>query len=223
MARTLLQAVNRVMRRTNWVGPNDPITSLTESGRQNVIDGVVDAINAVVRDVYDLIPDQRPTSISESSLTLVTNDRDYALDSDLERLYWPLIQQTNGYEIWPYRSRTPGLSPYQQMWRDQPIPSQWTGRPYFAAFEPVAGELYLDRIPTANENGEVYAYTYDKSLTLSTATDTFPFSDEAMLAIEEAAADYYSVDKKAKNPVKYAPALARAAGLISKTPIRASW
>src|SRR5690606_17922535 len=103
----------------------------------------------------------------EGTITLVANDREYALADGLVQLHWPLLDETNGQYITPY----PGG--FMQMKIDQPYPDNETGLPMFGAINPQNGELYLDKLPTANEAGRVYTYWYDKDISLSAAADEF--------------------------------------------------
>ena len=176
--KTLLNGVNAVLRRVNILtGDTGELDSLTSSPRQVFIDTAIQVWNEATIQLYSSTSGALPTSITEATITLANGDRDYALASDLVRIYWPLQDETNGREIEQY----PGG--YMQMVNDQEIPTNYTGIPYYGVIRPTDGLLYLDAIPQATEAGLVYKYRYDKSLVLDTATDTFPFSDQVFQAM----------------------------------------
>jgi hypothetical protein len=83
-----------------------------------------------------------------------------------------------------------------QMMTDQQFPASYTGLPYLGAIDPVDDELYLNAIPTSEENGLVYQYWYDKDLSLSLATDTFPFSDAVFRAMIPVVADLWKLERE---------------------------
>lgn len=172
MATTLLQGVNALLKRVGEVtGDANVITSLTDSPRQKHIDRSIQMFNEAIVILYDLINEPLPNELAESSITLLTSTRAYSLPTDLVELVYPLHDRTNGRYITEY----PGG--YLRMMKDQAYPANYTGLPNSAAIRPTDGLLYLDMIPTSAENGNSYTVTYEKSLLLSDATDTFPFVD----------------------------------------------
>jgi len=219
MARTLLNGVNEVLKQLGYIkGNSGELVSLTDSQRQTSIDQVIQAWNRLVMEVYDESSTPLPNELAESTITLVTNDRDYALASDLNQLRFPLVNQTTGQEIWEYNGG------YTQIFRDQTIPANFTGQSSFAAIRPTDGELYLDAIPTAEENGDVYKYQYDKSVTLSLAADTFPFKDDVFEALISACAELVSRYKKRSfDEGEYRRAIGLAVSLMTQVQQRDTW
>lgn len=121
--------------------------------------------------------------MGESSITLVADDRDYALASDLTQLLWPMVDETNG------RWLEEDKRGYHGMIVGQLFPDNYTGLPYAAVIRPTDGELYLDRIPQAAEAGFIYKYRYIKDTVVSAASDVFPCTDAAFRALVPAGAE----------------------------------
>jgi hypothetical protein len=172
MAKTLLNAVNETLKRVNEIaGDAGLLTTLTDSARQHPVDIAVQVVNEGVIDLYSVSQIAQPNEQAESAITLVTSTRAYALASDLVALRWPFIDKTNNQ----YLTQYPGG--YNAMLVGDPEQDD-TGLPYYAAIRPTDGYLHLDRAPTSVENGRIYTYQYDKSLIMSAAASTVPFTDE---------------------------------------------
>lgn len=171
MAKTLLNAVNEVLKRVGQIHGDDALlTTLTSTDRQRSIDIAIQVINEGVDELYTLSDQELPLDQAESTITLVAGDRDYALASDLVQLRWPMVDQTNNQLLHHYSGG------YNQMIVDDPERDD-TGLPHWGAIRPTDGELYLDRAPTSEEAGRVYTYQYDKELEMTTITDTVPFGN----------------------------------------------
>jgi hypothetical protein len=172
MAKTLLNAVNETLKRVNEIaGDAGLLTTLTDSARQHPVDIAVQVVNEGVIDLYSVSQIAQPNEQAESTVTLVTSTRAYALASDLVALRWPFIDKTNNQ----YLTQYPGG--YNAMLVGDPEQDD-TGLPHFAAIRPTDGYLHLDRAPTSVENGRIYTYQYDKSLIMTAAASTVPFTDE---------------------------------------------
>jgi len=172
MAKTLLNGVNEVLERLGIIqGDTAVLTSLTDSSRQRAINLTIDAWNEGIDLLYSMSNLPKPNELAENTITLVTSDRDYALQTDVNQIYFPLVDETNGYYIDEYPEG------YLHLVTSQNVPANYTGLATYACIRPTDGQLYLDRIPTASENGLVFKYRYDKELALSILTDTVPFKD----------------------------------------------
>lgn len=217
--KTLLNGVNDVMKRLGFIkGNSGELASLTDSQRQTTIDLVVQAWNELLIDLYDSAEIPLPNEVGTNTITLATDDRDYALQSDVVQLRWPLVNTITGHEIHKY----PGG--WDQLRKDQTIPANYTGLASYAVIDPIDGELYLDRIPTASENGDVYTYYYDKSLLISTAAATFPFTDTVYQTLLVPCAELVKREKKNSfDGPMYAKRLGTAAGLLTQEQQRESW
>ena len=189
MAKTLLDGVNEVLERKGIIqGDTAVLTSLTDSSRQRPINLAIDAWNEAIDLLYSKSSLPKPNELAENTITLATSDRDYALQTDVNQLYFPLIDETNGYFIEEYQQG------YLHLVNSQPYPNNETGLPNYACIRPTDGELYLDRIPTSNENGYVFKYRYDKELVLTVAADTVPFKDVVFRQMVRAVGEIFSRD-----------------------------
>jgi hypothetical protein len=186
----LLQGVNEVLKRTNSLDLGSPLTSLTDQSKQGWIDLAVQIWNEMVDQIYTETGTPRPTVLEEDVISLAEGVRTYPLAYDLVRLHFPLHDETNGWFITEY----PGG--YMSLVTSQPQPENHTGLPLCAAIRPDTGELYLDRIPTENEDELLYKYRYEKDLVLTFATDEFPFSDAVFRALVPAVAQLWKRERK---------------------------
>lgn len=177
MAKTLLNAVNEVLKRVGMVhGDSGLLSALNSPSIQRSIDIAVQVINEGIDELYKATDQTKPKAQAEDTITLLAGDRDYALATDLVTLHWPLIDQTNNQYIWKFKGG------YDKLLLLDPERDD-TGLPYYAVISPLTGELYLDRAPTSVEAGRVYTYQYDKELELSVAADTVPFGNTVFRAM----------------------------------------
>lgn len=171
MAKTLLNAVNEVLKRVGVIaGDAGALVSLTDSPRQVQIDVAVQVVNEGIVDLYSTSNIALPQEQTSSTITLVAGTRAYALAADLVQIRWPMIDRTNNQYLYDY----PGG--YNQMLFDDPEQDD-TGLPHYGAIRPTDNLLHLDRTPAAEDAGRVYVYQYDKSLLLTAAASTVPFND----------------------------------------------
>lgn len=220
MAKTLLDGCNEVLKKASIIqGDSGSLTTLTDSGRQVHIDAAVQAWNEVIEDLYETVEMSKPNAIIESTITLVTSTRNYTLgSSDLNELYFPFIDETNGNYITEY----PGG--YSQLIIDQPIQSNYTGLPQMGCIRPTDGAFYLDHTPTANENGLVYKYRYLSDLSVAAAADTFPFKDTVFRALVPAVTEVFNRSRKNSfDGDIYRKRLGTAARYLNQVPARNSW
>lgn len=216
MAKTLLNGVNEVLKRVQIIqGDSGEFTSLTDSARQIYIDLAVQVWNEQIDEIYSKTSVALPNEVTEATITLVTSDRDYALAADLVQLRFPFLDRTNGQYITEY----PGG--YEAMVTDQNFPDNYTGLPMSGAIRPTDGELYLNNIPTASENGLIYTYLYDKDTVLAIAADTVPFKDAVFRAMVPAVAEAWKKARRQRSNQKtYNNAMARAATLLTQNQLR---
>lgn len=216
---TLLQGINDVLRRVGKIaGDAGELASLTDSPRQHYVDTAVDAWNDCNLDFFRKIDRPRPNILAEDTITLVTGDRDYALASDLSIFMWPLHDETNGQYIVEFPSG------YHAMTISQPFPANETGLPISGAIRPTDGQLYLDAIPTADENGRVYKYRYRKGVVATAAADVLPYRDEVATALVGAVAEYWRRENRENaDDSKIDASMARAAYYIRTMPQSETW
>lgn len=216
--KTLLNCVNEVLKRVKVINSNSLLTSLTNTGKQNYIDITVQCWNETIDQLYADIKQPRPNVLREDTITLVTGDRDYELATDLVMLHYPLLDETNGQYIVEY------LGGYMAMVNHQSQPANYTGLPQAAAIRPTDGYLYLDRIPTATENGKVYKYRYSKDTELLVEDDNVPFNDIIFRALVPAVAEKWKLENKREfNGGVFKRGIGTAARYLRQVPQNSSW
>lgn len=189
MAKTLLDGVNEVLKRVQIIkGDTTALTNLTNSALQNYIDIAIQIWNETIDRMYAESKIPMPNELAEDTITLVLDQRDYTINSTMNQLHFPLVDEVNG----TYISEYPGG--YLQIVKDQPIPSNHTGQPVAAAIRPTDGKLYIDVDPTSDQAGRVYKYRYDKDLMLENPTDQFPFKDVVFRALVPAVAEMWKAN-----------------------------
>jgi hypothetical protein len=218
MAKTLLNAVNETLKRVNQIaGDAGLLASLTDSARQHMIDIAVQVTNEGNIDLYAVSDMAMPNEQAESFITLATGDRDYALAADLVMLRWPLIDKTNNQ----YLTQFPGG--YNRMLVHDPEQDD-TGLPQYAAIRPTDAQLFLDRAPTSVENGRIYTYQYDKSLLLTAAANTVPFTDEVFAMMVPVWTQLWKREMRNEFDAElYKKNLGVASALLSRIPRRTSY
>lgn len=219
MAKTLLDGVNEVLKRIKVIqGDSGLLTTLSDSPRQIYVDLSVQVWNEAMEELYTRSHVSLPREMAESSITLVTDDRDYALQTDLIDLRWPLHNRVDGEYIYEWKRG------YHNLISSQPQPDEYTGLATFAAIRPIDGELYLERIPQAKENGKVFFYNYDKDVSVSAAADTFPFDDDVFRAMVPTVAEIVEIglDREIQSAIAAAN-FGRASRMLTKQPMRDSW
>lgn len=214
--KTLLQGVNEVLKKIGVI--DSDLSTLTSGGKQISINRTIQAWNEAIEQLYSVARMSMPNEQAEDTITLANGTRAYALASDLVQLYYPLLDETNGQYLEEYQ---PG---YFDLVSRQPIPANETGLPIFACIRPTDGYLFIDKDPTTDYAGRIYKYRYDKDISLSILTDTFPFSDtvfRAMVPVVSELVRLYNQDKYAGelSSINYG----RAAKLLTQKQERRSW
>lgn len=214
---SLLNGVNEVFKRCKFIqGDSGSLASLSDSPRQVWIDQAVQIWNEVMEELYSVTDIPLPQELASSTITLVASSRAYSLAS-YNTLHWPFQDQTNGEYIYEY----PGT--YIDLIAAQPIPSNYTGLPLYGTIRETDGYIYLDRIPTSTEAGKVYTYQYDKDISMSSASDTFPFRDEVYRALIPVVAGLMKAENRKDAMPAFAENLGRAARLLSDKTVRTSY
>ncbi len=207
MTKTLLQVLNNSLKRARVI--TEDLTSFTDSQYQPNIDTMLQVIQEVVRDALS----RAPNLVQEgavSTITLVADQREYSLPSDLEQINWPLQNESSGFYISEFNGG------FNKMRRTQPQPSQYTGRPQSAAINPSNGKLRMDRSP---QSGDLVTYKlyFDKRIVLDNKTDIFPFSDSAVDSLVPAFREKYNFDfNNTGSLTEYRKALAAAIRFMTK-------
>lgn len=211
MSKTLLDAVNEVFKRVNVIqGDAAALTALTDSARQHPIDITVQVVNEGIDELYSQSHVELPNEQAEATITLVAGSRSYALNSNLTKLIFPLIDKTNTNFIWKY----PG--DYEGMLLLDPEQDD-TGLPWWGIISPVNGQLFMNVTPTSIEAGRVYTYQYEKDLSLSSATDTMPFDNAVFRAMVPAWVQLYKREMRNEfDQSLYKMAMGRAARYLTE-------
>ncbi len=192
--------------------------SLSDSGKQVFIDTSVQAANELLDELFTSAEMDLPESIGETTITLVADDRDYALPSGLVQILWPLTDETNGRWISEYKEG------YHRMIVNQQFPSNYTGIPNYAVIRPTDGELYMDRIPQSADAGLAYSMRYVKDTILDEATDSFPCTDACFRALVPAGAEIVKrVHKQSFDEAMFNLSIGRAARLLTQQKPRTSY
>ena len=217
--KTLLNFVNEVLKKGKVInGDSGVLTTLTDSARQLYIDNAVQAINEAMDELYALSGCQKPNVMGTDTITLVTSTRAYTLNSSLTRLHFPLIDTTNGNYIYEYEGG------YQDLFEDQPIPADYTSLPNYGVIRPSDGKLYIDTSPASTYNGRVYTYNYEKDISISSASDTVPFSDVVFRAMVPAVTEIWKRNQnKEFDGGMINVSLSRAANYLNQVPPRDTW
>lgn len=218
MAKTLLDGVNDVLKKAGIISTTNELSSLTNSGKQLFIDHAISAWNESVDQIYSISKVMKPKQGEEDSITLIENVRSYPLPCDLVQIHWPLQEETEGLYIQEY----PGG--YEDLRHSQTQPDNYTGQPTFAAIDPIEGDLYLNRIPTATEAGNEYKFFYWKDTGLSLGSDVFPFGDvvyRAMVPTVTEVFRYYNNNRFISDMSKFN--FGRAVRALMKQPPRSRW
>lgn len=215
MAKTLLDSVNEVMRRTGIIaGDSGVLTSLTDSPRQVFIDQARQVINEGVDELYSSSPLAMPNELKEGSFNLSTGVRAYSLAADLSILRWPIIDRINNQFILHFVGGYEGLLILDPEQDD-------TGLPQVGVIRPTDGQLFLDRAPTIAQNGRQYFYQYEKQLGMTLATDTVPFDNDVWRAMVPAWVQLFKRELRGEfDRQLYGLSIGRAARLMIKTPAR---
>lgn len=218
MSKTLLNGINDLLDRVGILDANGELGSLTNQGKQLFIDLGIQIWNETVDEICNMMGQPHPGETGSSTVTLVTDTREYDLPSDLIQIRWPLMDHTNGYYIWEY----PGG--YEKMRIEQLIPDEWAGLPLYAAINPTTGKLRMDRGPESSQNGLEYNMLYDKDLVMDEASDTFPFSDATYRAVLPVVSELW--ERRTRNDFdkeEYRKQLSRAVAFANKNNRRAHW
>lgn len=211
---TFLQFINNVLNRVGEIqSGSTELTSFTDAARQFKVDLAKMAAQDVVDHVLGF--GDFADEVKEGSITLVADQREYSLPVDFLRFAGDIFaDQTNGLTLGPY----PGG--YQAMFADQPDPSDFKGTPRRWAMNPATNKIRVDFTPQSGDAGNIYKFNYAKDIVLSATTDTFPFPDKAVRALEPAAAELYrraSPSPKSFDQAIFANAISRALRIIRQT------
>lgn len=174
-------------------------------------------INEGIDELYTVSHKAMPNEQAQGELTLQTGVRNYGLETDLVQIRWPLIDNDNSHFIYEY----PG--DWNDLLVDDPERDD-TGLPLFGTIRAINSQLYLDRAPTAAENGNVYFYQYDRDLVLASSTSEVPFKDAVFRAMVPAWVQLFKRERRNEfDGELYKLSIGRASRLLTQNQPRTHW
>jgi hypothetical protein len=175
MAQSFLQAVNRVLRIGGVLrGDTDPIQSFSDVQHGCTLNLAVIAIQSTLTDLttFYSFPQER----SSSSITMVTGQRLYSLASDFVGFWMDnqfFYDATQNNEIFEYsggeRRLAKDIPDYKSVATQSGYPSFWYNS------EGMTQQIGLYAIPTADYNGRVWTYDYERDVIPLVEADNMPF------------------------------------------------
>ena len=218
MAKTLLNAVNDMFRMAELIsGDAAELTSLTDSARQGDIDYCVISLRQTIDELYTAVGKALPEQQAEDTITLVAGERGYTLADNFIRLHWPLLDTTNSQFILQFSGE------YDALLRLD-IEQDDTGVPVLGVIRPTDSKLYVYPTPTAQDDGKVYTYQYDREFALDSADDEFPFNDVVYRAVTPAAFQLWKRERRDQFDQELFKAhIGRAARLLPRIGPRANY
>lgn len=207
----LLDCVNEVLKRVKIVdvGNVGPLTSLTNSALQHEIDVAIQVINEGIDELFSMATEE-PTDAAESNISMILNQREYALASNMVRLIWPMIDRVNIQYLVEWRGTYENfllLDPQQN----------YTGLPIWGMISPITGLLRVDRQPDVTSVGHTYTYEYQKDSALFNQTDVVPFNNAVFRSLVPAWAQLWKRDERGQQEFDraiYTQAMGRASRYV---------
>ena len=217
MAISFLAAVNETAKQVKIVqGSSGELTTFTDSARQSEIDVLLRSWNDAIDELYKVEALQGEQA--ESTITLVLDTREYSLASDFIQMVGDPIDETDGFYLREYSGG------YEKMRLDQLQPSDFDGRPNFWCINPTTGDLRVDTNPQSAEVGAVYKYLYEKRINLTATTDTFPFNDDVVDALQDAVSEIWQRKRRRQfDETIYQSSMSRAMSFLRPTRLRRSY
>jgi hypothetical protein len=194
LAYTALQVVNKILARVGEVaGDTTAITAFTDTAHQRAIDVALQALNELIHEMYGLECLQGEAATGTITLVSGSAGREYALPSDFIQFAGKtyetrvLVDQTNRRILYEY----PGG--WERMFADQLNPDDYTGPPGAFAINKSNDKIRVDANPDTTNVGDVFTFLYDKRVTITAITDTFPFNDQVADALIAGIAEVWRV------------------------------
>ena len=168
---TLLECVTRILRSNGIIrGDTDAPTAFTDTNHNASMQL---AIVAVQDELANLVADKLvPYEKTSATISLATSTRTYALETDFINFYgFPHFYDSTDNRMIPMY---PGGQEALQLANQQYLTQ--TGTPTWWYWEPATTKkvgFYL--VPDSTLNGRSLTYHYEKSVYVSSASDTMPF------------------------------------------------
>lgn len=178
-----LEGVNIVLREGGIIaGDDDEVSAFTDTQHENHVNL---AKRAIKRELNDLLSDKNmPFEEAEGYLTMVSGQRAYALESDFIRFsdapaFMLEVESASATAASKNRKIYHYIGDEQKIRKELMDYRDILGEPqYFYAINAETHQVGMYPVPNASENGEVYRYWYQKSLTVTTETDNIPVINE---------------------------------------------
>lgn len=212
----LLDAVNEVLKRVNIIDTANTglLASLTNSALQNFIDVAVQVVNEGMEELYTTAEVELPQQGGESTITLATGTREYALNSGLVKLLWPMVDRTNNQYLAQW------MDSYENFLLLDPQQNQ-SRLPIFGMISPITDMLRIEVSPDAGSNGHVYTYEYLKDISVANATDTVPFNNLVFRAMVPAWVQLWKREMRNEfDQSLYQMSIGRASRALTQEPMR---
>lgn len=221
---TFLAAVNETLKRASIIiGSASELTTFTSSARQTDVDMMLSSWNDVIDQLYST-PGIERESLAEGSFTISTSGtdsgREYAVPSDFVSMAGNPINEADSHELKPF----PGG--FLAMDKARLDPDDFQGQPSWWVLSGINGNIRIDTTPTADENGDIYEFIYNKSINLTGTTDTFPFDDEVVRTLQDAVWQTWTLRRKSKadfNEATFQASMARAANMMRDGPVMSGY
>ncbi len=168
---TFIDGVNRLLRINNTIkGDDDNITTFSDTQHASDISLAQIAIQDELGEIVSerLIPYER----ASDSITLVTNTRAYALNTNFIRFFGhpSFYDSTDNTRIFEYPGGEKSL-----MNHDYPYKTT-QGAPNFWYWENATTlQVAFYNVPNSTFNGRSLSYDYEKTVMVTNSTDTLPF------------------------------------------------
>jgi len=213
--------VNETLKRASVIqGSSGVLTSFTDTARQTEVDMMLSSWNDVIDDLYS-VPGIERGQTAEGSITLSTSGtdsgREYSVPSDFVDVIGNLVNEENSYLLKPF----PGG--FEAMRIARADPDDFQGQPSWFVIEPVNGNIRIDTTPTADEEGDIYEFTYQKAINLTATTDLFPFDDEVVRTLQDAVWQTWVLRRKSRADFLesvFQRSVSRAAAMLSGGPVK---
>lgn len=175
---TYLEAVNRLLRENDILtGDDDNLKTLTSAQHQTTSNRAQLAIQNEL--VFNASLFKLRTERNRGTITLVTSQRVYLLEDDFVRFYGrnPFMFYSDNVQdyIYEYPGGFDKLRLAFREWESQPGRPQWW---YFNDEESLEPQVGFYQVPSANENGLVLSYEYERTQLLKKENDLLPFHTE---------------------------------------------
>lgn len=167
---TFLECVNRILRMNGQIrGDTDEVTAFSQTQHNAAVNI---AIVCTQDELADLIADRLiPYEHTSSTITFATNTMSYTLVSNFVRFYGKphFYNSTQNRQIYEFPG---GLERLQV---DIFNHATQYGQPNWFFMDPTTTKkVGFFQVPSSAENGQLWTYDYEKSVTVSVAGDTIP-------------------------------------------------